>query len=1683
MTPDTCTEDGGTAYCVDAETGPYTYQVAAAGTGAVQATSEAAVIAGFYPYLFQYVGACTLNQTNNLPPYPSVPQGAGSQSSGSYSDAFYYGNGQYWSLNWTLSVEASSTRMPLVYTATRYPSNNCQSGTLGPFGAYVQRNRSVQCPGGYTGPFRPNLQTTPSNAYCYRASDLPEPAKNLGGACGAGSAGSSSSCSATDASSQLVGNPVNPYTGNKFQAETDYVGQGPMPLGFIRYYNSQLFQGGGSPLGLQSALGPSWRSSYDRQIFFIGVRYPTAYAYRPDGKTLHFKLTGGQFVAEPDVADQLVRLVDGSGNITGWKYTVAANDEVETYNADGTLASLTSRAGLVQTLSRDANGRLSAVTDAFGHTLTFGYNSTNQLFTMTDPAGRVYTYAYNSVGNVSSVTDPGGAIRTYVYNEPANTGNTNQPYALTGILDESNGRYATFQYNSSGKTTSSAHAGSADSYSFSYGSQTTVTDPLGTARIFGYSTVLGVSKSTSVNKTCIVGCAGAQAATSYDSNGNVASRTDFNGVQTHYGYDLARNLETSRTEAYGTPVARTITTQWNATWRLPNLITEPNRTTAYTYDSKGNVLTKAITDTSVTPNVSRTWTYTYDSYGRALTATGPRTDVNSTTMYLYYTCTTGYQCGQLQTVTDAVGNVTTYNTYNAYGQPLTITDPNGVVTTLTYDARLRLTSRQIGSETTSFSYYPTGLLKQVTLPDASYVQYTYDGAHRLTKVTDSAGNYISYTLDAMGNRTAESTYDPSSSLHRAHTRVYNALNELYQDVNAAGTSAVTTTYGYDGNGNQNSIDAPIIRFAANGYDALNRLNQITDAENGVTQFTYDANDNLTSVKDPRNLITSYSYNGFGDLTQQLSPDTGTSTNTYDSGGNLSLATDARGSSANYTYDAANRVTQILYKNGGVTDQTLVFGYDSGTNGKGHLTSAGDGNHALSWTYDALGRVTGKGQTVGTVTTSVGYGYTNGNLTALVTPSGQSIGYSYNANHEITGITANGTTLLSGVTYEPFAGVSGWTWGNGTLGVRSYDQDGNLVQLNDAGHKTYTYDNASRIAGVADGDDPSLSLYFTYDSMDRLATSSSTPSPPAGPAVTATPTSVVSGQAITVTASGLAGNSGLWLALAMSSAPATTYSQWIAVPTGSSFVWNPTAPSFAGTYEVRLYSGNFHLVATSAAITVTAGSPPGQPTLYVNAADAAAGASVTARLASGAGGSTDWLALAQVGASASSYITWTYVGSGVTNRDWTVTMPTTQGNYEFRYFLNNSYTITAGSPAVAITNSAPVSGGGGGGGGGGSGGYNYDLNGNRLSGEGSTETMASGSNQLLTVTGALNRTYMYDAAGNVRGYGSLGFAYNNRGRMNTASTSSGSTSYLYNALGQLIEKATSSSSNLYVYDESGHLLGEYDGSGTLIEETVWLGEIPVGTLKPNGSGGVNIFYVHTDHLNTPRRITRPSDNAFVWRWDSDPFGTTAPNQNPSGLGTFTYNLRFPGQYYMAETGLNQNVNRDYDPLTGKYIESDPIGLRGGINTYAYAYDNPIRFVDPQGLAIWICSRAVNGFPFFGNHSYLWNDQTRKSCGKRGSSGLGPLGEGEKGPDGDSCTKVPGSDGLEGQVMSCCTKTANLAPWVPVVSDCNNLAGDCIESAGLKNPGAPGGRLGSCSSCNTYPTLTRIGEALATAPLVP
>ncbi|MFO0232265.1 MAG: RHS repeat-associated core domain-containing protein [Burkholderiales bacterium] len=155
------------------------------------------------------------------------------------------------------------------------------------------------------------------------------------------------------------------------------------------------------------------------------------------------------------------------------------------------------------------------------------------------------------------------------------------------------------------------------------------------------------------------------------------------------------------------------------------------------------------------------------------------------------------------------------------------------------------------------------------------------------------------------------------------------------------------------------------------------------------------------------------------------------------------------------------------------------------------------------------------------------------------------------------------------------------------------------------------------------------------------------------------------------------------------------------------------------------------------------------------------------------------------------------------------------------------------------------------------------------------------------------------------------------------------------------------------------------------------------------------------------ITQASDNRMRWRWDqADPFGTSAPNQNPASIGAFTYNPRFPGQFYDVESNLHYNYFRDYDPRVGRYIQSDPIGLAGGINTYGYALGSPVNLVDPDGLAVTnpvsvgFALGAVSGAVQTANALGGWS-------GNLGKIALGALGGGVSGAVGGS---VPFRAGL-------------------------------------------------------------------------
>ncbi len=1178
------------------------------------------------------------------------------------------------------------------------------------------------------------------------------------------------------------GNPVNPGVGVKNHSEP-IVESGLLRLTFHYQSRPNTFV---TPARDQP-IGRNWTHNYSMRLITLSAG--KIGAWRADGRLLQYlpPAGGSTYVGDADIADRL------EATASGWRYTAADNDRVENYNPQGQLVSLSERNGQTQTLTySDANtpiaiapkaGLLIQITDHLGRSLNLKYNGAGRITEISDPAGAVYSLNYDGASafvaagqaialNLTSIGWPGGAARTYHYNEPAHTGGINLPNALTGITDENGARYATYSYDPIGRAIATEHAGGVEKYSLSYSlNQTTITSPLNNTHTYSSKTIQGVIKNTGLTPPC-PSCGGSAASLTHDANGNITSQTDYNGNKTCIAHDLARNLEVSRIEGLpgnancaselNNPApalpARRIDTVWHPTYRLPVQTSEPTavgvRVTVNNYDPNGNLLNRSVSAGGQT----RTWSWTYNGWGSPLTATDAENHTTTTTTYFADNDPCTGCRGQRKTIVNALGHLTQITAYNAHGAPLSVIDPNGVLTTFTYDTRNRLLSHSRGSETTAYQYDNSGQLTKTTLPDGSFLSYSYDAAHRLTGITDGVGNTVTYTLDAMGNRIKEETADPNAVLTRTRSRVYDNLNRLQQELGAQ--PGDTTQYAYDGNGNRTSITDPLNHLTTLGYDALNRQNLSSAPLGAVIVTAYDSQDNPSQITDPKGLITQYKTNGFGELTKQGSPDTGTSVNTYSANGIVLTRTDARGITATTQHDALNRITSVTYP-----DQTITYSYDGKPvlcpNGRGRLCGIQDASGSTAYSYDIHGRITNKIQTVDGIAQTLLTRYNSkGQLAKLTYPSGAMVWMGYaNNDHRVGSLTlvvANvSTPIVTEVIYQPFGPVQGWVWGNDSVQspnehVRSYNLDGRLTGMQSGAGietRTLTWDVAGRVSTLSSGNQTSI---YTYDDLDRLTSQ------------------------------------------------------------------------------------------TQGADTQT---------------------------------------------------------------------------------------------------------------------YSYDATGNRLSGQKNVQAaMIYGypatSHRLQGITqGIKNKSYFWDQAGNLLNDPTRMWSYGGDGRLKGVSGPNISAQYAVNALGQRVKKAVNGAITRFVYDEVGKLIGEYSQSGQLVMEHIWLNDTPVAVLKPKLGGGVDVFYVHADHLNTPRVITRATDNKAVWRWDNtNPFGNNQPNENPSGLGNFTYNLRLGGwQYYDQETGLFYNTNRYYDPATGRYTQFDPMGLAAGINGFTYVSNNPLKFVDPFGLA--------------------------------------------------------------------------------------------------------------------------------------
>ncbi|MFZ5929838.1 MAG: RHS repeat-associated core domain-containing protein [Pseudomonadota bacterium] len=272
------------------------------------------------------------------------------------------------------------------------------------------------------------------------------------------------------------------------------------------------------------------------------------------------------------------------------------------------------------------------------------------------------------------------------------------------------------------------------------------------------------------------------------------------------------------------------------------------------------------------------------------------------------------------------------------------------------------------------------------------------------------------------------------------------------------------------------------------------------------------------------------------------------------------------------------------------------------------------------------------------------------------------------------------------------------------------------------------------------------------------------------------------------------------------------------------------------------------------------------------------------------------------------------------------------------------------------------------------GYSYDLSGNRIAqsrpAANDAYSIALSSNRLLQISGGTIRSFTYDAAGHAandnRGPGAnYSYTYDSAGDMAQADRD-GLTLARYTSGARHLRAirdlpGASVPKTHYLYDASGNLLAEHDGvSGAVLREVIWLPPTPesfggrgpamdAGAALPLGwvdatASGAPLYAVHAGHLGTPQKLTDAA-GAIAWDGVFAPFGETH-----AITGTLAQNLRFPGQYADSESGLSWNWHRTYDPSLGRYLQSDPIGLAGGINTYAYVNGNPVRYTDPQGLFV-------------------------------------------------------------------------------------------------------------------------------------
>ncbi len=1023
----------------------------------------------------------------------------------------------------------------------------------------------------------------------------------------------------------------------------------------------------------------------------------------------------------------------------------------------------------------------------------------------------------------------------------------------------------------------------------------------------------------------------------------------YDGSQTHDNWVLEKVVYPDDTPATDTDNPTLLYHYENASypWALTGITDERGvRYATFAYDASGSATT-----TSHAGGVDQ-HTVSYNAGTSTATVTNP---LGKNTDYVFESDGQTYKRlkqtnGVASTNCPASQNV---RSYDANNYPNEVTDEEGRIAKYVNDTRGRPTSvteafGTANARTTTATWHATfNLPTQIVAPRLT-TALTYDASGRLTQrtETDTTSHTVPYSTNGQA-RTTTYTYTAAGLLDTVDGPLAGTSDRTDYDYNAAGfVTRVTNGLGHitditslDGAGRPLTVVDPNGVTTNIAYDPRGRITSLTvnpGASQAVTSFQYDGYGNVTQVTRPNNVVLSYTYNNARRLIRITNAANEKIEYTYDAMGNVTQ-TDVKNTSGTIvqqvrnTYDELGRTLKLI----GAANQETRYAYDKLDN---NTQVTDPRNKVYANTFDELNRFT---RETDPNTNQTNLAYTTRDDVASVT----------DARTNATTYVRNGWGDIIRET-SPDRGVTDYV----------YDARGLMTQRTDArGQVTnFAYDGLGRMTSRAHPGVPAETLTWTYDSV-------------------------------------ASGNKGVGRLTGLTDPSGTVAYTWNTLGHMTRVVRVIGARTYQTDYaydkdgnvtEITMPSGRIVTYTRDSLARVTAVSTKDNAGALSNTVASSIAWRPFGPLASLTFGNSIALTLAYDNDGRVTDID--AAGGGTTVQDLTYGYDpasnitsigdnlATNRSQTFVYDNLNRLTSATG---LYGTNT-----------------YAYDAVGNRTQktvtvpfASTDTYTTPATSNRLSSIAGGSNRTLSYEASGQASTdqrspVDTWTYTTDKAGRMAEAKLNTVSqATFAYDADELRIRKTKTATGDVthYLYDADGQLIAEMNGAtGNAIREYIWLGGVPIGYVDRLGTSGASrLFFVHADHLARPQKIT-DSSRAIVWDGVFAPFGEVH-----AITGSIVNVLMFPGQVYDPETGLAQNWHRDYDANIGRYLQSDPIGLDGGFNTYAYAEGNPVSFTDPTGEFV----PQLVGFAIGAGLEYLTNP-----CATAGdillAGGIGAVGGG-------------------------------------------------------------------------------------------